>query len=164
VPQWISREEAIARIQAEGGEPACLMCAIRDAQVGATHTVFEDDALLVILPRYVRRWGQVMVLPRAHVTSFTEVSAELWAHVNEVAHRSAMMIERVLTPLRCYVASTGSPSGERANTSRHLHVHVVPVTDPEDRPRNVFSWDEGVLVAEPEEWAELRARYAAAFR
>ncbi len=140
------------------------MCAIRDGRVGPTHTVFEDDRLLVVLPRYVRRWGQVMVLPREHVISFSEVTPELWAHTNTVAHRAARMIERELAPLRCYVASTGSPGGERANTSMHLHVHVVPITDPEDRPRNVFSWDEGVLVAEPEEWDALRARFAAAFR
>lgn len=164
VPRWISREEAIARIQAEGDEPACLMCAIRDAQVGPTYTVFEDDRVLVVLPRYVRRWGSVLVIPREHVTSFGEVTAELWAHTNAVAHRSAQMIERVLSPLRCYVASTGSPSGERVNTSMHLHVHVVPIFDPEDRPRTVFSWDEGVMVAEPAEWLELQSRYIEAFR
>lgn len=164
MPRWISKDDAIALIQAEGGEPACLMCAIRDARVGPTYTVLEDDALLVVLPRYVRRWGQLLVLPREHVTSFSEVTPELWAHTNAVAHRCARMIERTLSPLRCYVASTGAPSVERANTSMHLHVHVVPITDPDDRPRNVFSWDEGVFVAEPEEWAELRARYRAALR
>jgi diadenosine tetraphosphate (Ap4A) HIT family hydrolase len=144
--------------------PACLMCAIRDGLCGPTHTVFEDDALLVVLPRYVRRWGSVLVLPRQHVTSFGAVTPELWAHTNAIAHRSAQMVERVLAPLRCYVASTGSPDGERVNTSEHLHVHVVPITDPDDRPRDVFSWEGGVMVAEPEEWAELRARYVAAFR
>jgi diadenosine tetraphosphate (Ap4A) HIT family hydrolase len=164
VPRWIDKEEALARIRAEGGEPACLMCAIRDARVGPTYAVFEDERLLVVLPRYVRRWGQVLVLPRDHVTSFTEVAPDLWAHANAVAHRCATMIERVMRPLRCYVASTGSPSEERANTSMHLHVHVVPITDPEDRPRNVFSWDEGVMIAEADEWEALRACYAAAFR
>jgi diadenosine tetraphosphate (Ap4A) HIT family hydrolase len=164
VPRWISRQDALERIRAEGGEPGCLMCGIRDGRVGPTYTVFEDDVLLVVLPRYVRRWGSALVLPREHVTSFGAVTPELWAHTNAIAHRTAQMVERVQAPLRCYVASTGSPSGERVNTSMHLHVHVVPITDPEDRPRDVFSWDEGVMIAEAEEWNELQARYREGFR
>jgi hypothetical protein len=37
------------------------------------------------------------------------------------------------------------------------------VHDPEDRPASVFSWQEGVYVAERDEWIALRDRYREAW-
>lgn len=163
MPTLISRDEALARIRAEGGAPPCLMCAIRDRQVGATHAVYEDDDILVLLPRYVRRWGHVVVMPRAHVVTYTGVAPALWARINADALHAAQMAERIRRPLRVYVTSTGSSAGELTQTSMHLHVHVIPLYDDHDRPADVFSWQGGVWVAEPDEWQALRDEYAAAW-
>ena len=140
------------------------MCAIRDRGVGATHAVFEDDEILVFLPRYVRRWGHIVVMPRAHVVTYTSVSPELWVRTNVEALRAAHMLERIRSPLRIYITSTGSSAGELTQTSMHLHIHVIPLYDDHDRPADVFSWQAGVLVAEPEEWEALREEYARAWR
>src|SRR6185503_4718640 len=126
--------------------------------------VFEDDEILVLLPRYVRRWGHVVVMPRTHVVTYTGVPAALWARVNAEALHAARMLERLRDPLRIYITSTGSSAGELTQTSMHLHVHVIPLFDNHDRPADVFSWQAGVLVAEPDEWEALRAEYAAAWR
>jgi diadenosine tetraphosphate (Ap4A) HIT family hydrolase len=164
VPTVITRDEALARIREEGGSPPCLMCAIRDRAVGATHAVFEDDEILVFLPRYVRRWGHLVVMPRAHVVTYTGVSPELWARTNAEALRAARMLERIRSPLRIYITSTGSSAGELTQTSMHLHIHVIPLYDDHDRPADVFSWQAGVLVAERDEWEALRDEYARAWR
>lgn len=164
MPTLISRDEALARIRTEGGIPPCLMCAIRDRQVGATYAVFEDDEILVLLPRYVRRWGHVVVMPKAHVVTYSGVSAALWGRINAEALHAARMLERLRQPLRCYVTSTGSSAGELTQTSMHLHVHVIPLFDDADRPADVFSWQAGVLVADDAEWCALRDEYAAAWR
>lgn len=164
MPRLIPRAEALDRIRREGGEPECLMCAIRDRRVGAVHAVYEDDAMLVMLPRYVRRWGHAMVMPKIHVISYTEIEPAVWLEANRLALVTARVIERVQQPRRCYVASTGSSSaGELTQTSRHLHVHVIPLYDPEDRPADVFSWQDGVYVGEPYEWEALAASYRAAW-
>jgi diadenosine tetraphosphate (Ap4A) HIT family hydrolase len=163
MPTLIPRHEALARIREEGGSPPCLMCAIRERRVGATYAVFEDDEVLVLLPRYVRRWGHVVVMPQAHVTSYTGTEGALWARVNAEALRAAQMLERIRAPLRFYVASTGSSAGELTQSSLHLHVHVIPLFDSVDRPADVFSWQAGVYVAEHEEWEALRVEYAAAW-
>lgn len=163
MPTLIERAEALRRIRDEGGAPACLMCAVRDRAVGDVHAVFEDEAMLVMLPRYVRRWGHLMVMPKVHVTSFAAVDPELWARTNALAHKSARVVERVMQPRRCYVASTGSSAGELTQSSMHLHIHVVPLYELDDKPSSIFSWQEGVWVAEPDEWETLRARYAAAW-
>ncbi len=163
MPTLISRDEALARIRREGGEPACLMCAIRDRQVGSTHAVFEDDDMLVFLPRYVRRWGHLVVMPREHVVTYAGVSPSLWARMNSDALHAAQLLERVRSPLRIYITSTGSSAGELTQTSMHLHIHVIPLFDNADRPADVFSWQAGVYVAEDDEWEALRAEYAAAW-
>lgn len=164
MPTLITRDEALARIRREGGEPACLMCAIRDRRVGATHAVFEDDDILVFLPRYVRRWGHLIVMPREHVVTYSGVSPALWARLNHDALHAAQLLERLRAPLRIYITSTGSSAGELTQTSMHLHVHVIPLFDSHDRPADVFSWQEGVYVAGDAEWEDLRGEYAAAWR
>jgi hypothetical protein len=63
MPELISRAEALRRIEAEVGAAACLMCALRDDRAGPRWQLWEDDAALVLLPRYVRRWGQLLVVP-----------------------------------------------------------------------------------------------------
>jgi len=55
MPRLIERAQALAQIRAEGGQPECLMCAIAERRVGPVYAVYEDDAMLVMLPRYVRR-------------------------------------------------------------------------------------------------------------
>lgn len=159
MPTLISRAEALAEIRRDAGEPACLMCAICARAAGTVHVLYEDDEQLVSLPRYVRRWGHVMITPKAHVTSYTEVDAQLWARSNALALQVARVIERVRRPRRCYMASTGSSGEEQTQTSRHLHIHVIPIYEADDRPREVFSWSKGVYVGSPAEWAELLDAY-----
>jgi diadenosine tetraphosphate (Ap4A) HIT family hydrolase len=163
VPTLISRAEAIERIRVERGPAPCLMCAIVERKVGAVYALHEDDEHLVNLPVYVRRWGQILVTPKAHVTSFTEVDAASWARANALALRAAKVVERVRRPRRIYLASTGSSAGELINCSVHLHIHVIPLYEPDDKPGDIFSWQEGIYVAEADEWEALRQAYLAAW-
>ncbi|HFE46048.1 MAG TPA: HIT family protein [Nannocystis exedens] len=163
MPTLISRDQALQQIRAEGGQPSCLMCSIIDRQVGPVYAIHEDTSSLVMLPRYVRRWGHVMIVPKKHITNFTAASAPLWAETSALAHRSAQMVEAVMKPRRCYMASTGSSAGELTQTSRHLHVHIIPLYTADDKPSDIFSWSAGVYVGEPEEWRELQRRYVDAW-
>lgn len=142
------------------------MCALLHREAGPVHAVFEDPRALVMLPRYVRRWGQMMVIPKAHVTSYREVEATTWAYANQLAHTAAQVVEHVQKPRLCYVASIGSNPvvKELAQSSRHLHIHVIPVYQAQDRPADIFSWAEGVYVADPPEWEALRQQYQDAWQ
>jgi diadenosine tetraphosphate (Ap4A) HIT family hydrolase len=139
------------------------MCAIVDRSVGPVYAVYEDDELLVLLPRYVRAWGSVMVIPKPHATKYSDIDADLWSRANALALRAARVVETLLDPVRCYVASIGSNPGthELLQSSKHLHLHVIPVEDPKTRPADIFSWTEGVWVGEPDEWERLLADYRA---
>lgn len=164
VPTLISRDEALARIRNEVGNAPCLMCAMRDDRVGERWVVAEDADLLLVVPRYVRRWGQLLVVLKPHVTRYAQIEPRLWARANAWALRAATLVERMFEPHRCYVTSTGSAAGELTQSSAHLHIHVVPVYDADDRPRDVFSWSEGVYVAATEEWQTLTDRLREAWR
>ena len=159
MPILLSRDEALTRMRAERTGPACLMCAVHQRCAGPVYTLHEDEKFIVLLPRYVRRWGHVLVSLQQHVQRFEEVSPEVWLEANMYALRAARMIERVLAPRRVYVTSTGSSNGELTQSSQHMHLHVIPVPESEDRPADIFSWQAGVYTAEAEEWEELRARY-----
>ena len=159
MPTLITRAEALTRIQADAGAPACLMCAICQREAGPVHVIHEDEQQLVMLPSYVRRWGHVMVMPKPHVTDYQSVDPQLWSRSSALAHRAARMVERIQQPRRCYMASLGSSGGELTQTSRHLHIHVIPIYDTDDRPSSVFSWSEGVYVGTEQEWAQLLATY-----
>lgn len=163
MPQLIPRHEALRRIIAEGGAPVCLMCAVRDRQVGDTHVIHEDHELLVILPRYVRRWGHVMIMPKVHVTSFMAIDPALFVRMSILSLQCSRMVERVQKPRRVYVASTGSSAGEITQSSEHLHVHIIPLYEVDDKPSSIFSWSEGVYVAERDEWEALRTSFVEAF-
>ena len=73
MPSLIPRDEALQRIRDEVGDGHCLMCAVRDDRAGDRWIVDEDDELLLFLPRYVRRWGQMLVVLKPHVTRYHEV-------------------------------------------------------------------------------------------
>jgi diadenosine tetraphosphate (Ap4A) HIT family hydrolase len=161
MPTLIPRAEGLDRIRRERGDAPCLMCAIVERKVGDVHVLYEDDMQLVSLPRYVRKWGQVTVTPKAHITNYLDATPALWARTNELAHRAARVVERARTPRRTILASTGSSAGELVNSSIHLHVHVIPLYDSDDRPADVFSWQEGIYVGEPEEWTALLSAYRA---
>ena len=163
MPTLISRSEALERIECEGGKPACLMCAVKDREVGPVHAVYEDDEMLVMLPRYVRRWGHIMVMPREHVVSYMDVDPKLWTRASILAHKAARIIEKVQRPIRCYLASTGSSAGEITQSSMHLHIHIIPLYESDDRPSDIFSWQKGIYVGSEREWHELRIQYVEAW-
>jgi diadenosine tetraphosphate (Ap4A) HIT family hydrolase len=109
------------------------------------------------------RWGHALVLSKQHVTSFSELSAAHWREMSEQARRAAFAVERALAPARCYVASLGTSEADVPITSPHLHLHVVPVYDPDDRPSRVLTWEHGVLEAELSEWHALAESLRAAW-
>jgi diadenosine tetraphosphate (Ap4A) HIT family hydrolase len=150
----ITREEAIARLEREP-IVACRLCAILDTR---DQVLAEAELASVIVSRFPVRWGQLIVIPHAHVERFSEVSPLAWAETSMLAFRAASVIERVLSPSRCYVASLGTSERGVPMSFPHLHVNVIPVHDPSERPREVLTWQHGVLDADPAAWRALYDR------
>ncbi len=155
MPRTISRDEALVEI-ARDAPPGCFLCALAaEPLVAAAHSA-------LVLPRYGVRWGALLVVTRAHVTSFAELDREVWLELADLAWRSARALERVLAPLRCYVAALGSARDDLPMSSPHLHLQIIPIFDKDDKPASVLSWTHGVVVGSPDERRTLAAALTAA--
>lgn len=157
MPRPIPREEALRRIGRERDGAGCFICGLLDGTPAPVYVLDRTPRTTVILSRYPRKWGHLMVLVNDHVTSFSDLPAAAWDEAARQARRAARVLERALRPLRCYVASLGSPHETLPMSSPHLHLHVVPIEDPEEKPGLIFTWEAGVLEAEPAEWEALHA-------
>lgn len=157
MPRLIPKDEAVAQITRELGGRACVMCALAQ-QAGPPATIARGQWSKVIASRYPRAWGHLLVVLDAHVTRFSDLSAPQWAEATELARLAARLLERLEEPARCYVASLGAGRVGIPMSSPHLHLHVIPVDDPDVSPARMLSWDDGVWAAEPQEWEALFER------
>jgi diadenosine tetraphosphate (Ap4A) HIT family hydrolase len=160
----LSRADAICRASAEraasGAE--CLICGLLSGSLGRRRALVCRRRASLLLTEYPVRWGHLMVALNDHVTSFSELDPAAFAEATDLAREAAALLEQIFRPARCYVASLGA-ADDRLITTAHLHLHVVPVEDPDDRPCRVFTWERGIVSAEPAEWDALEARLRAHF-
>ncbi len=155
----IGKEAAQARLAAQIAPGACAMCALVRGQIGDPHDVIlEAPEARAMLTQYPVRWGHLLVVARAHVTSFTAIDDGAHDAMMRLARDAARRLERAMAPARVFVASLGCAHEGLPATSPHLHVHVVPVMDPDARPRDVLTWENGVDEGDAAEWASLRER------
>jgi diadenosine tetraphosphate (Ap4A) HIT family hydrolase len=151
---------AIARVLAEREETGCLVCAILGGRAGPVHVLHEGSSTRTVLSRYPRHWGQTMVLVKPHITRFSELAHEQWIEATSAAYTAARRIEEALGPVRCFVSCLGTARTDLPMSCPHIHVHIDPIYDRNERPSEVFTLDQGVLEAEDHEWQALRERLA----
>jgi diadenosine tetraphosphate (Ap4A) HIT family hydrolase len=111
--------------------PDCCTAWDNNTVVGGTHL------MVARLDGYPLTSGHTLIIPRRHVTSFTELSAD------EVAHAYAL-IKQVCDDSAATSFTIGVNDGEAAGrTIPHLHIHVIPrrrgdVPDPRGGIRRVL--------------------------
>jgi diadenosine tetraphosphate (Ap4A) HIT family hydrolase len=157
----VPREIALAQIARERPPGTCLVCALRDGRAGKRHELALTRLTTTLLSRYPRRWGHVLVLVNAHATRFLDVADEAWSEASAQALKAARALERVLAPRRCYVASLGTTTEDAPMSSPHVHLHVLPIYDADDRPKRIFDGDAGVYAGDEEDWTALHERLLA---
>lgn len=153
MPERISREAAVASIELPQGK--CLACELLTGR-GGPLVLWESPDVVALLPRLGVAFGQVLIVPRRHVVRFADLSGETWLQMSALAQRVAQAMERHFEPARCYVASLGTPRCDVPMSCPHLHIHVIPVTDPDARPAQVLTWSNGVIRGDTEELEALR--------
>jgi ATP adenylyltransferase len=78
-----------------------------------------------VLNKYPYNSGHVMVVPRAHVSSLDDLSAEEFAELHEELRLTARVVRAVYRPEGMNVGmNLGRIAG--AGIDEHLHYHVVP--------------------------------------
>lgn len=150
MPHRITRDEALARLEGEAPSE-CRLCDL----IARPAVLARGEHACVVLSRYPVRWGHLLVIPRLHAERFTELPEPAWLEASALAHRAARALERALAPSRCYVASLGTSERGLPMTFPHVHLNVIPVDEPGARPRDVLTWQNGVMAGAPREWADL---------
>ncbi|HTB06447.1 MAG TPA: HIT domain-containing protein, partial [Bacteroidia bacterium] len=130
MPELISRQQAIAKLEKEIPPGECLLC-----HIGKEHNyiLHKGKYSTVLLSEYPRCWGQIMVMINRHVISFTELKTDEWTELLTNVQKATLCAEAVLKPFRCYVAATGS-ADNLLMTTPHIHFNIIPVYNKQDKP------------------------------
>ena len=152
MPHRIDRDTAMGLIRELHGRE-CTMCTLLRTEPPLRENRFAS----AVLSRFPTRWGHVLVILKQHRLRLEELTSEQWAGASALAFDSGRAIERALQPSRCYVASLGTSDPDLSMTFPHLHLHVIPVSEPAARPAEVLTWRHGVFQGTEREWRSLRS-------
>jgi diadenosine tetraphosphate (Ap4A) HIT family hydrolase len=148
------------------GARGCLPCALLASQRLQSDCLAQSAYGAVFVNRFACRERHLLVLARRHVEHIHQLSAEEHADLQRLAFRAAVALEACFHPVRIYTAVLGS-AAPLPMSYPHLHVHVVPVMDSDERarPARVFTWSEGVILYDEADVlalaAELRPHWPA---
>ena len=118
----------------------CIFCAIVSGEEPAS-LVYEGRHVIAIMDIAPATRGHALVLPRAHRSDLTDISAEEAHHVLDGALEVVRLMRAGLNPAGInLVHATGAAAWQ---TGFHFHIHVIPRYDageltlpwPFDQPR-----------------------------
>lgn len=137
-----------------GHGTGCVMCAL--AKTNGACRVAQSRHAVVMLDCFACRYGHLMVIPRGHVERMSELDWEVFVDVQRLVFEAARAVEACFKPARVFTATLGA-AAELPQTYSHYHVHVIPVTETDERarPARVLSWSEGVVIYPDEEASRI---------
>ena len=101
--------------------PPCVFCEIVAGERPA-HLVLDDDGFVGFLDTRPLFHGHVLVVPRAHHETLTDLPAELVAPLFKRVQAMAAAVRTAMGAQGSFVAMNNTVS----QSVPHLHVHVVP--------------------------------------
>ena len=101
--------------------PDCVFCLVAEGRAPA-HTVLDEAAAVAMLDTRPLFPGHVLVLPRAHHATLSDVPEELVAPLFTTVQRVAGAVRAAMAADGTFVAVNNTVS----QSVPHLHVHVVP--------------------------------------
>jgi len=104
----------------------CIFCAMGEEDERITKMeVYEDEFLMVVLNVFPYNTGHLMVVPKRHVNSLTELKDEERNRLFNMVSRVEKLQEEVVEPAGIDVGiNIGKAAGE---SIPHLHVQLVPI-------------------------------------
>ena len=113
--------------------------------------VYRDDEVAAFLTIEPVAYGHVLVVPVEEIDRWTDVPAELWGKLNEVAQAIGKAICNVFDAPRCGYMIAGFEVP-------HTHIHLFPASDMSGyNLQNIMKMDETDPVKMDEAAAKIRA-------
>jgi histidine triad (HIT) family protein len=109
-------------LTSEVGDPSCVFCRVVGGSEPAS-TVVSGALVVAFLDAYPVAPGHVLVVPRRHVPSVTDLTAEEGAELWATAQRVATRVKAALAPSVNLHLSDGEAAEQDVP---HTHLHVIP--------------------------------------
>ncbi len=102
----------------------CVFCDIVEGSSSAS-IVFQDEICTVFMDIQPINQGHMLVVPKEHPASLSELNPDIGAHLFKVAQHMAQAIRR--SDVRCEGINIFMADGEAAGQDVfHVHLHVLP--------------------------------------
>ncbi len=102
----------------------CVFCEIVEGSSPAS-IVFQDETCIVFMDIQPVNRGHMLVVPKEHSASLSELKSDIGAHLFKVAQNMAQVIRR--SDVRCEGINIFMADGEAAGQDVfHVHLHVLP--------------------------------------
>jgi diadenosine tetraphosphate (Ap4A) HIT family hydrolase len=99
--------------------PSCPFC-----QLAAADIVAENAFHVVIRDRFPVAAGHSLIIPKRHVASLFELTAEAFSALHDLLHSTREQLDAQYQPAGYNIGvNVGAAAGQ---TVFHLHVHVIP--------------------------------------
>jgi len=99
----------------------CIFCKIINGEI-PSKKVYEDDKILAIMDVNPKVDGHTLVIPKKHVTDFTELSNDDVLDIFNVAKKLGPSI---MNKLGARALTCGINYGE-SQAVKHVHLHLLP--------------------------------------
>jgi len=105
----------------------CVFCDVIEGSSPAS-IVFQDETCIVFMDIEARNPGHMLVVPKEHSASLSELKPDIGAHLFKVAQQMAKAAR--LSNVRCEGVNLWVSDGEVAGQDVfHVHLHVLPRFD-----------------------------------
>ncbi len=105
----------------------CVFCDVIEGSSPAS-IVFQDETCIVFMDIEARNPGHMLVVPKEHSASLSELKPDIGAHLFKVAQQMATAAR--LSNVRCEGVNLWVSDGEVAGQDVfHVHLHVLPRFD-----------------------------------
>lgn len=99
----------------------CIFCKIINGEI-PSKKIYEDDLVFVIMDINPVVDGHLLVIPKEHVTDYTELSEKLRNHIYDVAKK---LTEDVMKKLGSKGLTFTVNYGD-SQLVKHFHLHLLP--------------------------------------
>lgn len=123
----------------------CVFCDLRDKYV-----FYEENGVILTVALYAYIDGNCMIIPRRHVKSAKELTAEEWETIRKFMYIAKKMIRKVYGLKDVQYMLRDGGVNVSSTVQDHLHMHVMPFDAPD-----LLTWNYRKLKYTPLENAEL---------
>ena len=99
----------------------CIFCKIAEGTANS-YKLYENEKVIVFMDLSPNSNGHILVVPKQHITDFTEMDNETLGNINETAKKMHSLIMNKLNPEGIKLVVN---YGE-LQMVKHYHLHLIP--------------------------------------